>query len=265
MPPRGFSMSGSRSQRRVAGQVALGDLEVAAPGRAPGEHVEGAARDRAGQVLAREAHVGAARPAAGGEVVDLEACAAPRRSSWRRRPRRASSRSTPTASAARRVGASGSRDHRSRAGVVAVQRGDLAAQVAAARVAAEHVDVAAVRGRRGMVQRDRHRAHAAPAVAAQVVALDRRGAAPAAALEAADHVDEASHARGCHLGAREQRGAQGGPAAGGGRGRLAVLARRPSRRGRSPPPPPATQSTSTALTSPVRLMCARAGSSGRGS
>ena len=129
---------------------------------------------------------------------------------------------TPTASAARRVGASGSRDHRSRAGVVAVQRGDLAAQVPAARVAAEHVDVAPVRGRRGMVQRDRHRAHAAPAVTAQVVALDRRGAAPAAALEPAHHVDEASHARGCHLGAREQGGALGRPAAGGGRGRLAV-------------------------------------------
>ena len=59
-PPRrcrraAFAMSGSRSQRRSRGQVALGDLEVAATRRAAGEHVERAAGHRAGEVLAREA------------------------------------------------------------------------------------------------------------------------------------------------------------------------------------------------------------------
>ena len=216
-------MSGSRSQRPLAGQVALSDLEVAAPGCTPGEHVEGAARDRAREVLAREAHVGTARPPAGREVVDLEGAerTVARVGAAGRIELRAAS--TPTASAARRVGRVGQPRPPVAPGVVAVQRGDLATQVAAARVPAQHVDVAPVRGRRGMVQRDRHRAHAPPAVAAQVVALDRRGAAATAPLEAAGHVDEPSHPRGCHLGACQQGGAHRGPAAGCGRGRLGVF------------------------------------------
>ena len=74
-------------------QVALGDLEVAAAGGAAGEHVERTAGDRAGEMLARDAHVGPARPAAAREVVDLERRERARRASWRRPPHRACRRS----------------------------------------------------------------------------------------------------------------------------------------------------------------------------
>ena len=176
-------------------------------------------------MLSSKAHVGATTPATGGEVVYLES------------PQRA----LVGVGATRRVELPADRSHgqccaaRGRvrqpgppvaARVVPVQRGHLTAQVAAPGIAADHVDVAAVRGRGGMVQCDRHRSHATPPVAAQVVALDSRRAATAAPLEAADHVDEAAHARSRHFRAREKGGVQCGPAPGrgcGGRAPAAVV------------------------------------------
>jgi hypothetical protein len=55
-----------------------------------------------------------------------------------------------------------------------------------------------------MIERDRHRSDAAPAVAGDVVALDRRGRRPGAFLEAADDEHEPTDARGGDLSAAEQ-------------------------------------------------------------
>ena len=118
-----------------------------------------------------------------------------------------------------------------------------------------------------MVQRDRHRAHAAPAIAAQVVALDRRSAAPAALLEATGHEDDRpTRAAATSVRAsREGRMAVQRPVAdvAGSLSRAAVRVREDDRCRA-----PATQTTTTALTSPARLMCAlqkgRAGARVRG-
>jgi hypothetical protein len=62
-----------------------------------------------------------------------------------------------------------------------------------------------------MVERDGHRPHAPPAVAVDVVALDRRGGGARGALEPADDEDMAPNAGGGHLRATQQRRPQRGP------------------------------------------------------
>ena len=119
--------------------VTLGDLEVASPGRAPGEHRTRPRRPHRPGAHARCPCRG--RASTGGwRSRRSPGCAVPRRSSWRRRPHRASS-----PYAHRQRGSAGRRVGQPRPpvapGVVAVQRGDLATQVAAARVPAQHVDV----------------------------------------------------------------------------------------------------------------------------
>ena len=69
-----------------------------------------------------------------------------------------------------------------------------------------------MRDRRRVVERDRHVRHAPPAVAPDVVALDRRDGLAARALEAADDVDEAPDARGGDLGPLELRRRERRPA-----------------------------------------------------
>ena len=208
MPLRAVPQVGQALPAPPGGHVALGHREI--PGTAA-QDVEPAARYRAGDVLARNLHVGAARPPARLEVEHLQAL--------ERRPR-----ARRPAGRVQAVADDADRERRAAGGHVGQPRPAVALRVVAqegrrlsgervvGRVAADDVDVALVGGGGRMVEAERHRANPRPAVAGDVVALDRGARGIARAHEPADHVDRGTDPGRRHLGARQPGGAQRDPA-----------------------------------------------------